>query len=114
MAALTEPYDGRPPCNFCGGCLRGCTRRDKGSMDLTFIPRARKTKRCEIRTGHTVTALEAGPGDKIRGAWVVDLAGKEQLLEASTIVVACGAIETPRLLLNSEGPGGQHGVGNER
>ncbi len=113
VAALTEPYDGRPPCNFCGGCLRGCTRRDKGSVDLTFLARARQSGRCELRTGQQVVAIEGGPGDRVRGVRVVDGAGREQFVGAGLVVVACGAIETPRLLLNSTGPGGESGIGNE-
>ena len=34
-------------------------------------------------------------------------------MPARVVVVACGAIETPRLLLNSNGPGGESGLGNE-
>jgi choline dehydrogenase-like flavoprotein len=113
VAALTRPYDGRPPCNFCGGCLRGCSRRDKGTVDLTFLAKARQGGRCEIRTGQQVVAVEAGPGDRVRGVRVVDGAGREKLVRAGAVVVACGAIETPRLLLNSIGPGGESGLGNE-
>jgi choline dehydrogenase-like flavoprotein len=113
LAALTRAYEGRPPCNYCGGCLRGCNRRDKGSADLTFLARARKSGRCHILTDHHVTGLEVGTGDKIRGVRAVDGGGKEVLIEAAVIALACGAVETPRLLLNSVGAGGLRSVGNE-
>lgn len=113
LAALTRTYDGRPPCNFCGGCLRGCSRRDKGSVDLTFLAKARKVDNCRILTGHQVVALEAGPGDRVRGVRVVGSDGIDRVIEAPVVVLACGAVETPRLLLNSMGPGGEAGIGNE-
>jgi len=43
LAALSEPYDGRPACNHCGNCNRGCPLTDKGSADVTFLRQARAT-----------------------------------------------------------------------
>jgi choline dehydrogenase-like flavoprotein len=99
-AALSAPYDGRPACNYCGGCNRGCPRTDKGSADVTFIPKAAATGRCEVRTGVRVLRLMAGDGDRVRG--VETLAGDARgFIPVRAVVVACGAVETPRLLLNS-------------
>ena len=42
-----------------------------------------------------------------------DASGSEHRIAAKAIVVACGAIETPRLLLLSEGPNARDGLGNE-
>jgi choline dehydrogenase-like flavoprotein len=39
-AALSETYDSRPACNYCGNCSRGCPLGDKGSADVTFIRHA--------------------------------------------------------------------------
>ena len=47
-AALSLPYDGRPPCNYCGNCARGCPITDKGSVDVTFIRKARATGPSQI------------------------------------------------------------------
>lgn len=102
-SALSKPYDGRSPCNYCGGCTHGCPRTDKGSVDVTFIAKAKaKAKasgRCEVRADHTL--LRIGAAGKGRVGWVevVDAAKRVQRIEARRLVIACGAVETPRLLL---------------
>lgn len=112
-AALSQPYDGRPECNYCGNCGRGCPRTDKGSVDVTFIPKAVETGNCTIRTEATVLRVTAGPDDRVTGVEYVDSAGLKRLVRGKAVVVACGAVETPRLLLNSSAPGAQDGLGND-
>jgi choline dehydrogenase-like flavoprotein len=60
-----------------------------------------------------VLRLEAGPGDRVRAAEYIDAAGKRQRVEADYFAVACGAVETPRLLLNSSGTHAPEGLANE-
>ena len=53
-AILTEPYDGRLPCNNCGPCDLGCTRRARASADVTYWPKAvakgiRLRTHCRVR-----------------------------------------------------------------
>ncbi len=109
LAVLSQPYDGRPGCNYCANCNRGCPRTDKGSADVTFVRKAEATGRCRVDTGCTVLRVLAGPGDRIRGVEYRDAEGNLQRLEARAVVLACGAVETPRLLLlsaNSQEPAG--------
>lgn len=113
VAILSQPYDGRPACNYCGGCHRGCPRLDKGSADITFITKALATGNCTVATECQVLKLEAGSQDKVEAAVYVDQGGQTQRITAQGFVVACGAVETPRLLLNSTGPGYAEGLANE-
>ncbi|MGQ0794072.1 MAG: GMC family oxidoreductase [Deltaproteobacteria bacterium] len=113
VAILSAPYRGTPPCNYCNGCTWGCPRKDKGSVDVTFIPLLEKTGKCEILTGAFARRIEVEKkptGQKARGVYYFDKSGKESFAEADFIAVACGAIETPRLLLNS-GIKGEGAVG---
>ncbi|MDA0663300.1 MAG: GMC family oxidoreductase [Proteobacteria bacterium] len=112
-AALSEPYDGRPECNYCGNCNRGCPRTDKGSADVTFIPKARETGRCEILTECHVTRILAGPNDRVTGVAYRDASGTARIADARSVIVAGGAVETPRLLLNSGGEFAPDGLANE-
>ena len=112
-AALPEPYDNRPACNYCGQCNRGCPRTDKGSVDVTFIPKAVATGKCTVRTEATVTRILAGAGDRVTGVEYVDAARAMHKAEGRTVVVACGAVETPRLLLASTNEHAPDGLGNE-
>ena len=58
-AALSLPWDDRLPCNYCGGCNKGCPRGDKGSADVTFIAAALATGRCTVRPDSPVIRIEA-------------------------------------------------------
>ncbi len=113
LAALSQPYDGRPSCNYCGNCARGCPRLDKGSVDVTFIDQAIRSGNCDIKTNAQVTRLEAGADDRIQRVHFVSADGAAHVVKGRAIVIACGAIETPRLLLASMGTHAPQGIGNE-
>jgi choline dehydrogenase-like flavoprotein len=104
VAILSNVYRDRPPCNYCNGCAWGCPRKDKGTVDVTFIPLAEKTGRCQILTNAFARRIEIEKKNgtkKARGVFYYDKDGKENFVEGDFIAVACGAVETPRLLLNS-------------
>jgi choline dehydrogenase-like flavoprotein len=44
VAILSIPYRETPPCNYCNGCVWGCPRKDKGTVDVTFVPKDRSGK----------------------------------------------------------------------
>jgi len=100
-AALSRPYDGRPACNYCGNCGYGCPIGDKGSADVTFIRHALASGRCTIQSDTQVTRLMSNAAGRITGVEVVNAQPGIQVLEAPVVVLAGGAVETPRLLLNS-------------
>lgn len=105
VAILSSLYRDAPPCNYCNGCVWGCPRKDKGSVDVTFIPLAEDTGTCEILENVFVTRIEVEKKEgkaKAKGIVYYDRSGKEHFVEGDYIAVACGAVETPRLLLNSE------------
>ncbi|WP_031434077.1 GMC family oxidoreductase [Methylomarinum vadi] len=111
-AALSRPYDGRPACNYCANCNRGCPRTDKGSVDITFIRKARKTGRLSLLTETTALHIDAGRDDRIRSVTVDNRSGIQKLY-CRTVVLAAGAIQTPRLLLLSTNPNAAEGLANE-
>jgi gluconate 2-dehydrogenase alpha chain len=99
-------YDGRPACNNCGFCsFYGCPIEAKGDP-VGLLRAALHTGRCEIRPESHVTeiALDA-TGRRARGVRYLDGLGNPHEVSAAHVVVACGAFETPRLLMRS-------GVGN--
>ena len=112
VAVLSEGRDGRPPCNGCNGCLRGCPIGDKGSVDITFLRRAIATGRCTIRANCEVLMLEAGPDDRVTGVVVAEN-GRLERLSAQRIILAAGAVQSPKLLLNSAGRHAPDGLANE-
>lgn len=97
-AALSAPYDGRPACNYCGNCNRGCPLGDKGSADVTFIRKALASGRLTLKPECPVVRLRPGAGGRIEAIDYVE--GKVlRRIETPILVLAAGAVQTPRLLL---------------
>ncbi len=111
LAVLSRPYDGRPGCNYCANCNRGCPRTDLGSADVTFARKAVASGHCRIITGATVLGILPGKADRVEGVLYADENGAHHRVAARAVVLAGGAIATPRLLLLS-GKSGE-GLGNE-
>ena len=105
LAILSSVYRDAPPCNYCNGCIWGCPRKDKGSVDVTFIPLAEDTGNCEILTYAFASRIELEKKEgkrKVTGVYYFDRSGKEHFVKSDYVAVACGAVETPRILLNSD------------
>jgi choline dehydrogenase-like flavoprotein len=108
-AALSLPWHGRAPCNHCGACNKGCPRGDKGSADVTFVAAALETGRCTVRPDSQVIRIETGPNDLVTAVLVGRTDGSIERIASPNLVLACGAVETPRLLLASGGLGNESG-----
>lgn len=113
LGILSEVYDGRPPCNYCANCDRGCPRGDKASVDVTFIAKALQSGRCTLRSQCRVLRVEAGATDKVSAIVYSDAAGALHRIVSRAVVLACGAVHTPRLLLASAGRHAPQGLANE-
>ncbi len=102
LAINSRPYDGRPPCNYCNGCQHGCMMKSKGSMDVTFIPKAEATGNVEIRTNSVAREVTVDKNGKAEGVVYLDSKKKVRRQKARIVVISAGALESPRLLLNSK------------
>jgi choline dehydrogenase-like flavoprotein len=76
------------------------------------LPAAEQTGRLRIVTGFHASRLEYAEDGRITGVIGFDAEGREQRQRARAVVLAAGAIETPRILLNSAGAAHPKGVGN--
>ncbi len=113
LAILSAPWQGRPGCNYCGQCARGCPRADKGSADVTFIAQALASGRCTVQDGCHVTSIVAGPAGRVARLSWVDAAGAAHALQPRVLVLACGAVQTPRMLLAATSASAPEGLANE-
>lgn len=102
LAIPTRDWNGRPACINAGTCRFGCKIAAKSSIDVTYIPKAEKTKRVEIRAGCMARKITLDPGGRARSVVYFDQGGQEQEVFARVIVAAGNAVETPRLLLMSK------------
>jgi len=112
VAILPQARPNREACHYCNGCMRGCMVGARGSVDVAVIPEAERTGRLQIVTGFHARSLEHNPEGRITAIVGHDAEGIEQRYEARAFVLATGAIETPRILLNSAGGVHPNGVGN--
>lgn len=112
LAVLSKATTGRLNCNYCGNCLKGCPRSDKGSIDVTYLREAEANPNCETRTGCYVTKIETTQNNKIKGVYYIDNEGIH-FIETPKLILAAGAIETPRLLLASSDLRSPNGLANE-
>ena len=113
LAVLSESYDGRPGCNYCSGCTLGCPRLDKGSVDVTFIRKALATGHCTLQSSCVVTRVQPGPSDRVSAVFYLDGEGVTHKVSARAVVLSCGAVETPRMLLLSKNSHAPDGLANE-
>ena len=113
LGILSQAYDGRPPCNYCAGCWRGCPRADKASVDVTFIAKALASGHCTVKDDSQVVRLEAGAHDSVSGIVYIGRSGRPERVSARAVVVVCGAVHTPRLLLASADRRAPDGLANE-
>ena len=97
-AALSVSYDGRLACNYCGNCNRGCPLGDKGSADVTFIRKGLSSGRLTVKPACPVVRIQAASNGRIDTLEYLE--GKDlRRIETPVLVLAAGAVQTPRLLL---------------
>lgn len=102
MARLSRPFDSRPVCVQCGLCYRGCMSGAKSSVDVTYIRKAETTGKVVVRPQSVVTRIKVDAEGKAKSVIYFDKNGVENEQKASVIIVSAGAIQSPRLLLNSK------------
>jgi choline dehydrogenase-like flavoprotein len=111
VAILPQAREGRSACHYCNGCVRGCAVAAKGSVDVAVIPEAERTGRLQLETGFRMSRFEHDADGRITAVIGRDADETEQRRRARAFVLAAGAIETPRILLNSAGGAHPHGPG---
>ncbi len=104
--------DGRAACANCQHCVGfACPTDAKNGTQNTVIPKAIATGNCEVWAESMVHRLVVR-GGRVAGV-EIERDGQVSLETAETVFLACGAIETARLLLNSATPEEPRGIGNK-
>lgn len=104
-AMLTRSHQGYPACHYCAGCDDGCeTHSFYNSAFRQVVPLIEKYPR-------TFTLIPEAMAYKIdlnaRGLasgvrYIDKKTGQDRTVRARTVVVACGTLESTRLLLHSQ------------
>jgi choline dehydrogenase-like flavoprotein len=113
MAVITRPTNGRPACHYCGQCGRGCvTASNYASSNVQIIP-ALKTGKLKIFNNAMARELITDGAGKVTAVSYIDKNTRsEQQIRCRVVVVAGGACESARLMLNSKSSRHPNGVAN--
>jgi len=112
-ALVTRPYDDRPACHYCGHCMQGCDVGAVFSTAVSMIPKAEKTGNFTLLQNKVAREILVDREGKARAVSVIDtVTRKEEEVPARIFAVCCGAVEGPRLLLNSRSPRFPNGLAN--
>ena len=111
-AIISQPYEGRDKCINLGTCNSGCTQGAKSTPDVTYWPLALRKKGVELKTNCRVREITINNGGMADGVIYYDEEGRENRQKAEVVILACNAVGTPRLLLNSSASQFPDGLAN--
>ena len=113
MSMLTRPLNGRPACHYCGQCGRSCATSSNFSSPTVLLPPALATGNLEIRCDAMAREILVGQDGLARAVSYIDKkTRKEVQARGRMVVVAGGACESSRLLMNSRSTLFPEGLGN--
>ncbi len=114
QAALSQPFDGRPATVISAFAQQhGDPTGTRSSALNVFVPHAVATGRYDLRPESYVREITVDARGRATGAVYEDAQGRLHVQEADVVVLACGAVETARLMLLSTSAQHPNGLGNE-
>jgi choline dehydrogenase-like flavoprotein len=101
-------------CISTGICTSGCPVGSVYKFSARLLPEIRNLPNYELRTGAKVLRVlrEAGGGQASGIEYLDTHTGQRHTLRARFVVLAAGAVETPRILFNSADDAAPGGLGN--
>jgi gluconate 2-dehydrogenase alpha chain len=111
-AILSQEFDGRPACSYCGYCGMGCWNESKSSTLVTSIRKAEATGNLEIRANSRVMKILSNDKGQVTGVTYLDDKGQEQEQPAGVVILSTYIYENNRLLLLSTSDFYPNGLAN--
>ena len=112
----SQPYRGRAACVRCAQCVGfACPVEAKSGTHNTALPAALATGRCTLVTEVSAERLVVDATGRVTAVALVGADGDgvwRRTIDCAEVVLAAGATETPRLLLNSAHDTEPTGLGN--
>ena len=113
VANLTVDHRGRPACHYCDQCQRGCHTASYFNSPSVTLPAAARTGKFTLVSDAVVSDIIVDAGGRATGVHYIDRNTRDHReAYANVVVVAAGALESTRILLNSKSPGHPQGIGN--
>jgi gluconate 2-dehydrogenase alpha chain len=112
-AILSEDYQGRPGCTYCGFCQAfGCHVGAKSSILVTKLPEADATGNFKLLTGAMCYRVNSDVGGRVTGVSYYGPGGSDNTIEADLVILSPFIYDNTRLLLLSKTDQFPNGLAN--
>ncbi|MGH9784233.1 MAG: GMC family oxidoreductase, partial [Terriglobia bacterium] len=112
-AILSQPYQGRPGCTYCGFCQAfGCHIGAKSSILVTKLPEADATGNFRLISGAMCYRVNSDSSGRATGVAYYGPDGSENTIEAEIVILAPFIYDSVRLLLLSKTDRFPYGLAN--
>jgi gluconate 2-dehydrogenase alpha chain len=102
-AIVSQSYNGRPGCTYCGFCQAfGCHVGAKSSILVTKLPEADATGNFKLITGAMCYRVNSDNSGKVTGVAYYGPDGSDNTIEAEIVILAPFIYDNTRLLLLSK------------
>jgi gluconate 2-dehydrogenase alpha chain len=102
-AILSEDYQGRPGCTYCGFCQAfGCHVGAKSSILVTKLPEADATGNFKLLTGAMCYRVNSDNSGRVTGVSYYGPGGSDNTIEADLVILSPFIYDNTRLLLLSK------------
>src|SRR5258705_6443647 len=112
-AILSQPYNGRPGCTYCGFCQAfGCHVGAKSSILVTKLPEADASGNFKLLTGAMCYRVNSDNSGRATGVSYYGPDGSDNAIEAELVILAPFTYDNTRLLLLSKSDKFPNGLAN--
>src|SRR3954464_3844349 len=112
-AIISEPYNGRPACTYCGFCQAfGCHVGAKSSILVTKLPEADATGNFKLVTGAMCYRVNSDNSGRVTGVAYYGADGSDNTIEAELVILTPFIYDNTRLLLLSKSEKFPNGLAN--
>jgi gluconate 2-dehydrogenase alpha chain len=112
-AILSEPYNGRAACTYCGFCQAfGCHVGAKSSILVTKLPEADASGNFKLITGAMCYRVNSDNSGRATGVAYYGADGSENTIEAEIVILSTFIYDNTRLLLLSKSEKFPNGLAN--
>ena len=112
-AILSQPYNDRPGCTYCGYCQAfGCHVGAKSSILVTKLPEADATGNFKLLTGAVCYRVNSDNSGKVTGVSYYGPDRSDNTIEAEIVILAPFIYDNVRLLLLSKTEKFPNGLAN--
>jgi gluconate 2-dehydrogenase alpha chain len=99
-AILSQDYNGRPGCTYCGFCQAfGCHVGAKSSILVTKLPEADATGNFRLITGAMCYRVNSDNSGRVTGVSYYGRGGSDNTIEAELVILSPFIYDNTRLLL---------------